>query len=853
MNSAPQPSFRRRAVTIAVSLALAVAMPVAANAAPQVPTSSSISNYDTAGGGAAAIDATSGTTTTSQQSTPQITFDGGNVDDTYDAGSLGTGDMWVDPNGVSLGQDGTLTVQAGNLNLTGNDSQNGFQTLDTLTVQNTSSPSTLAAVIRSAPYDTNLYLSGVDPLNGGLVDNAAGNLGFGEFESGGALYGNATNNFGRPTVNTIPLTSLTLGAASSGQVSLFDSTVTLDGNLTANDAAGLLVAGVGGDNTFSTETDTANGPATIENLVSGGYLNFEGYQFTASNLDLLAPKGTTYFQSESVNLGGTGTMTVNPGVDAGNILAVDGNVVNQGGNLYAGIGLSVSGDFTQTNGDTYLTVTPSNTLAATSGAPIVSANQYDVSGGNVFIDADDSKDTNIASPFPGSLTSSGSGSFANGDKWALIESTGSGVTNTSNPANTYIIYDGSQSSTIAGYQPYLAETSTADYLCIGSDCVASAPTPAPTPAPAPAPTPAPVPAPTPAPAPAPAHVPAPAPAPAPTPAPAPAPAPVPVPVPAPVKIIPVQVVTPVQETKQTVANAPHMTIQQARDAQNVIISTGIVGGGPRGLWLKGLGGTQSIGNEHGVNYGLISGYGWSVGPDGRDVAGVAFSAGQSGLGTGPDNFARASDYGLWAYGTYYPNVSRDWKFSGTIGGGMSQNTLDSTALGLPQVANFGGSFMGAEARASYWTTLDGLTVSPRLSIGYDQSWTNGFSTHGGAFMDVQVARQSSGQFYAEPAILIGKKFNYRTVSGDHTLFPQVRLGLVQNIGPTPSAEVSSGQVAGQVTGLAYPHTQGMAELRLDVASHTRFSKGLSGNIIIRQLFGGGASQTEAVAAIKYRW
>ncbi|MBU2818733.1 hypothetical protein HF282_14780, partial [Acidithiobacillus ferrooxidans] len=152
MNSAPQPSFRRRAVTIAVSLALAVAMPVAANAAPQVPTSSSISNYDTAGGGAAAIDATSGTTTTSQQSTPQITFDGGNVDDTYDAGSLGTGDMWVDPNGVSLGQDGTLTVQAGNLNLTGNDSQNGFQTLDTLTVQNTSSPSTLAAVIRSAPY-----------------------------------------------------------------------------------------------------------------------------------------------------------------------------------------------------------------------------------------------------------------------------------------------------------------------------------------------------------------------------------------------------------------------------------------------------------------------------------------------------------------------------------------------------------------------------------------------------------------------------------------------------------------------------------------------------------------------------
>ncbi|MBU2769294.1 hypothetical protein HAP94_24835, partial [Acidithiobacillus ferrivorans] len=209
-------------------------------------------------------------------------------------------------------------------------------------------------------------------------------------------------------VNNIPLASLTLGAANSGQISFFDSTVTDSGNLTANDAAGLLVAGVGGDNTFSSYTDSVSGPAVIENLASG-YMNFTAAQFAASSLDLLAPKGTTYFQSMSVNLGGTGTMTINPGVDAGGILAVDGNVLNQGGNFYAGSGLNVSGDLTQTSGNTYLTVTPGNTLAATNGAPIISANQFNVSGGNVFIDAYDSKDTSIASPFPGSFNASGSG------------------------------------------------------------------------------------------------------------------------------------------------------------------------------------------------------------------------------------------------------------------------------------------------------------------------------------------------------------------------------------------------------------------------------------------------------------
>jgi hypothetical protein len=76
---------------------------------------------------------------------------------------------------------------------------------------------------------------------------------------------------------------------------------------------------------------------------------------------------------------------------------------------------------------------------------------------------------------------------------------------------------------------------------------------------------------------------------------------------------------------------------------------------------------------------------------------------------------------------------------------------------------------------------------------------------------------------------------------------------VESIGPNPAAEISSGQVAGQVQGLPFPHLQGMAEVRLDVISHTRYSKGLSVNVSARDLFGGGASSMEGVAAIKYHW
>jgi hypothetical protein len=408
----------------------------------------------------------------------------------------------------------------------------------------------------------------------------------------------------------------------------------------------------------------------------------------------------------------------------------------------------------------------------------------------------------------GNLIVSGeNGVYKNGQTYHLITAN----TLNWNPNGVYYVYNGALASGIGGLKPYLTKSSTNVKLCLGSKCVASkSPSKSKSPKSPSKSTPS----------------------------------------------VPVHVVTPVQESKPIVADSPRVTQAAIQNTAQNLVSTGVVGGGPRGLWTKAMGGFSSQSGYAGTNYGIISGYGWSVGQSKRDVAGIAFSAGQAGLGTGVSNFVKASDYGLWLYGTYYPLASRQWKIAGTIGGGMSTNTLMSTALGLPQTGHFGGSFMGTEIRASYWKTLNGMDsiiVSPRLSVGYNQSWTSGFSTHGGGPLNVAVSGQSNGQLYLEPAILVGKKFNYHSQSGNHTIFPQVRFGAVENVGPNPSASISSGQVAGQVQGLAYPHTQGMVEARLDVISHTRFSKGLAVNVSARELFGNGAQSMEGIAAVKYRW
>lgn len=596
-----------------------------------------------------------------------------------------------------------------------------------------------------------------------------------------------------------------------GQTSLYVTTSALESgapapviNLDLDSATmggdgGITVVTTGSSQTPSVTIDANN--ATIDGNVSmsggdpsydGAVLNSNGGYFGSIDLESGATANLENVQiggaSASEGDGTDGDLSIMQGTLNANGVTATG-ATSMGTGFNSGYSnLNVLSGGLTTGTYSQISGNLSFLMTPSSMTKLTASQGYSITGGNIIINA-------------------ATGTYTAGLSSPFLLSN-AGASNTFNPTNVYYVYNGADSSKIDGYAASVYSTSDSEAVCLGGNCGATTPSPAPSPAPAPTP--------------APTH-------------------------------IQVHIVTPVQETKHVVTSAPTVTLQQARDSSQVLVSTGVVGGGPRGLWIKGLGGTQSqAGGYSGDNYGLIAGYGFSIGPDKRDVAGVAFSYGQSNLGTGPADYTSASDYALWAYGTYYPNASRNWKFAGTVGAGLSSNSISSTSLGLPQVANFGGHFLSAEVRASYWKTIDGFTVSPRVSVGYTQTWADGFTTQGASFLNVNVHSASDGQFYVEPAVLVGKKF---TVSdGSYTLFPQVRAGLMENVGPTPSALVSSGQVAAQLAGLGYPHTQGMAEVRLDVFRHSlQDYKGFSGNLAVRQLFGGGASQTEAIATLKYHW
>ena len=687
--------------------------------------------------------------------------------------------------------DSSSTVENGNIDW----EANGNQPTNRLAILSSSPVAGNGVLSVQAGSYLNLILAGDQSLGASALQFSG---------DGRVTFGSKTLGIG----DTQALTTFETGASYSGIMNFYNANLSI-ANIIFNNSGTDVLQSKGGTNTINFSGIYSPGSLTLGS--AAGTTVFNG-------VDLPGEAGGGGIEAQSLTVDGATTLNFAGSLDVQNALfeatenltgytGVAGNLTLAGGQMTISpstMGLQIGGNYVQNAGTLMLQIQPNGDRGY-----IGTGGTYRITGGKVVINGE-------------------SGSYTNGQKYWILESGSTSGGDEYSPNDTYYVYNGTSSSGIDGLPGYVSQITASNgqqhvRLCLGSDCVAapSSPTPAKS-------------------EPAPAKS---------TPAPTPAPA----------KVIPVHVVTPVQEASHTLTSAPSLTIQQARDASHVLVSTGIVGGGPRGLWVKGMGGSQSIGAESGANYGILSGYGWSVGPGGRDVAGVAFSAGQSGMGTGPHDYAKASDYALWGYGTaYFPlkNPLQMFKIAGTAGMGLSSNSVSSTALGLPQVGQFGGHFVSGEVRASFWDTLPGLDniiVSPRLSLGYTQNWTQGYQTRGGSFLDVHVHSASDGQFYIEQALLVGKKYEYKTQSGDHTLFPQVRLGVVQNIGPNPSATVSSGQVAAQVAGLSHPSLQGMAEVRLDVTSHTRYSKGLSGNIAIRQLFGGGASSTEAIAAIKYHW
>lgn len=494
---------------------------------------------------------------------------------------------------------------------------------------------------------------------------------------------------------------------------------------------------------------------------------------------------------------------------------------------------------------------------------------YDIGGTVAIVANSNGKD------FPDLNLASDTDKFANGQEWELVKS-GKSSGNTWNPSTVDYIYNGGTETTsnkaIAGLTAEIVGTNAAEYLEFVTPAPTAKPTSAPTAAPTQVPSPtvkttvAPTSKPTIAPTSAPSVKPTSAPTVKPTVAPTSKPtikptsaptrkttaAPTPAPTP---HIIKVHVVTGPREASKTPepAQAPELAIAQSKDVASSLLSSSVIGGGPAGLWGKVLGGTMSQAGQHGYNYGALFGYGLPVGPHKRDTVGLAFSYMHSAFGASAAQQADSTDYGIWAYGTLF-SPHRHWKLAATIGGGWSDNTMMTESLGFPLTGSYGGNWLSANARISYWTRTHGtgLVLSPRLTVGYSSATADGYTAKSPLpDLDVRVHSANAGALTVEPALLIGDRMRVH----HERIFPNIRLGVQETIGPRTGTLLTAGQASAIASGLPVPHTQGFAELRVDFGGSSDHitRKGWSGNVAVKSLFGDGASSIEGIATIKYRW
>ncbi|MBU2862021.1 autotransporter outer membrane beta-barrel domain-containing protein [Acidithiobacillus ferrooxidans] len=597
----------------------------------------------------------------------------------------------------------------------------------------------------------------------------------------------------------------------SGESAAGSITINFTPSAAANDFVSPYIdvnGGVPGQTaTLNLDGNTANGPVAVTTndlILTGAALNANGLVSVSGGLELTGAQmnvnGTATVGGDAMFGSGYST-PFDLAIGNNDSLAVAGNLSLSGEAPYGapvsyaaasvgkGAAFSVGGNLLASYASFSMNMTPARLWGiATGGYASVSNSRF--------------------------LINATTGTYKNGGMYPLIL-TANSAKNSFTGNSFYYVYANSNSSTIDGLTPHIQSGAKGLDLCLGGACTGAAPTPAP----------------------APANTPAPAPASA----------------PAPVVILPVHVVTPAQEAanQPVVAESETLNIAQAKDVSGDLLSTGVTGGGPRGLWGKALGGVSQAGSfGNGYNYGLLTGYGFSVGPQRRNVLGGAFSYMRNVFGTGPADNVSSGDYGLWMYGTLF-SPHAYWKVTGALGGGWSGNQMIATSLGFPLTANYGGTWFTAAARASYWKRYGNWVVSPRLSLTWSSSRSSAYDTAGGAFMNVRVGAEDSGDFSVAPAVLVGRRVRWH----GETLFPQIRAGLVEDVGPRPADMVTSGASSAVAMGVSLAHTQGSLEARLDIGgtSDTIKPHALTGNLAVKQLFGGGQSSTEAMATLKYYW
>jgi hypothetical protein len=280
----------------------------------------------------------------------------------------------------------------------------------------------------------------------------------------------------------------------------------------------------------------------------------------------------------------------------------------------------------------------------------------------------------------------------------------------------------------------------------------------------------------------------------------------------------------------TADSVPHTSLVVLKTSAGAVVDN-IIGGAPRGTWVKAIGGFGEIAGYNASGAGAVVGHGFRrTNAYGRWTFGPAFSYGYNRV-AGSFSHTHTNSYGFWLYGGWQRGP---WKVSSVAGGGFTNNT-ELTILGSASgQSHYNGSFYAVAARPSYWFHLNhGVVLSPRLTLNYGSAYSSGFTqSFAGTLFPTPDARYSV--FSTEPAVMVGDVLHPYGLK----VTPQVRLGVDENTGAATGAGL-------------LPKTEGTVEARVNV----RESRRLRGTLSWQYAYGRGSGfhYNTIVAAAKYLW